>query len=420
LRKIMLKNKFLLCLMVAISLILSKSKFLQQLLPQRLLKKLPLGWTDQMYWTVLKSRGQKVYVDIPCQLKQPQTYEPKEMVEDPYKLTEAQIQFFYENGYLGPFTLMSSTEAESLWQHLQQKLEKESTVYPYSKKAYVIDAQDRSSSKEGVRGNYETSLMAMNYRDRHLEDDTLQSLFKQPALTERCAQLLGSDLLLWRTQFFPKAPGEAGTPLHQASCYLLDNMKAPVVEPPDLSEIFQLTCWIALTKATKENGCMTVVRGSQKEIYPLKASRPFDTKNDEDQSKRFVTAKIEVDYSVKSEDVIPIEMEAGQFFIFSERALHGSLGNQTDQWRWAVNGRIVRPDTRLYTPEMLTEGHSHRVIGVSQINLENWQAISIRGKDTFGYNRLREDSSVEDKNTPTNKIGSNLGNQYCKQGDLNQ
>ncbi|MGL5880073.1 MAG: hypothetical protein ACRC2V_20155, partial [Xenococcaceae cyanobacterium] len=138
----MLKNKFLLCLMVAISLVLSKSKFLQQLLPQRLLKKLPLGWTDQMYWTVLKSRGQKVYVDIPCQLKQPQTYEPKAMVEDPYKLTEAQIQFFYENGYLGPFTLMSSTEAESLWQHLQQKLEQESTVYPYSQKAYVIDAQD--------------------------------------------------------------------------------------------------------------------------------------------------------------------------------------------------------------------------------------------------------------------------------------
>jgi chlorinating enzyme len=389
----MLQNKFLLCLLVAISLVLSKSKFLRSLLPQRLLKKLPLGWTDEMYWTVLKSRGQKVYVDIPCQLKQPQTYKPKTDVEDTYKLTEKDIQFFYENGYLGPFTLMSSAEAESLWENLQQRLEKESTVYPYSQGAYVIEAQDRTASKPGVRSNYETSLLAMNYRDRHLEDDALLNLFKHPALTERCAQLLGSDLLLWRTQFFPKAPSEAGTPLHQASCYLLDNMKAPVVYPPDRSELFQLTCWIALTEATKENGCMKVVKGSQKAIYPLKVSKRFDPKNDKDESKRFVTAKIEIDRSVNSEDIIPIEMEAGQFFIFSERAIHGSLGNQTNRWRWAVNGRIVRPNTRLYTEEMLTEGHSHRVIGVSQIRLDNWQAISIRGQDNFGYNRLR----IEDK-----------------------
>ncbi|MBV9389439.1 MAG: phytanoyl-CoA dioxygenase family protein [Chroococcidiopsidaceae cyanobacterium CP_BM_ER_R8_30] len=397
----MLKNKFLLCVIVALSLIAKKSKFLEQLLPQKLLKKLPLGWTDEMYWTVLKSRGQKVYVDIPCQLKQPQTYEPKIDVENTYKLTEAEIQFFYQNGYLGPFTLMSSTEASLLWQHLQEILKKESTVYPYSQGAYIIEAQDRFSSKDGVRSNYETSLLAMNYRDRHLEDDVLLSLFKHSALTERCAQLLGSDLLLWRTQFFPKAPGEAGTPLHQASSYLLDNMKAPVVYPPDRSELFQLTCWIALTKATKENGCMTVVKGSQKEIHPLKVSRPFDTKSDQDESQRFVTAKIEVDYAVNLEDVIPIEMDAGQFFIFSERALHGSLCNQTDRWRWAVNGRIVRPDTRLYTQEMLTKGHSHRVIGVSQICLDNWQAISIRGQDTFSYNRLREDNSGEDKNIDT-------------------
>ena len=156
----------------------------------------------------------------------------------------------------------------------------ESRVYPYSQGAYVIEAQDQASSQDGVRSNYEISYLAMNYRDRHLEVDTLLNLFKHPALTERCAQLLGPDLLLWRTQFFPKPSGGAGTPLHQASCYLLDNMKAPVVYPPDPSELFQLTCWIALTNATQENGCMTVVKGSQRRIHPLKISRSFNTEND--------------------------------------------------------------------------------------------------------------------------------------------
>ncbi len=210
----MLENKFLLCLVVALSLLLSKSKPLQRLLPQKLLKKLPLGWTDEMYWTVLKSRGQQVYVDIPCQLRQRSSYKPKADVEDAYRLTEADIQFFYENGYLGPFTLMSPAEAESLWQHLEQSLATESRVYPYSQGAYVIEAQDQASSQDGVRSNYEISYLAMNYRDRHLEVDTLLNLFKHPALTERCAQLLGPDLLLWRTQFFPKPSGGAGTPLH--------------------------------------------------------------------------------------------------------------------------------------------------------------------------------------------------------------
>ena len=90
---------------------------------------------------------------------------------------------------------------------------------------------------------------------------------------------------------------------------------------------------------------------------------------------------------------MPIEMKAGQFFIFSERAIHGSLSNQTDQWRWAVNGRIIKPDTRLYTDEMLREGHSYKVVGVSEINLDNWQTVLLRGKDTFGYNRLRQDET---------------------------
>lgn len=395
----MLQNKFVLCLIVALSFLISKSKLLQRLLPQRLLSKLPLGWSDEMYWTVLKSGGRSVYVDIPCQLRQPQTYAPKTVVDEAYRLTETDIRFFYENGYLGPFTLMSEAEAESLQKHLQQMLATESTVYPYSQGAYVIEAKDQASAKDGVRSNYETSYLAMNNRDRHLDDPLLLNLFTHPALTERCAQLLGPDLQLWRTQFFPKAPGEAGTPLHQASCYLHDDLKAPVVHPPDHNELFQLTCWMALTAATQANGCMTVVRGGQGKIHPLKISTDFDTKNDTEGGKRFGTAKIEIDYAIQPENVIPVEMKAGQFFIFSERALHGSLGNQTEQWRWAVNGRIIRPNTRLYTEKMLTEGHSYKVVGVSQIRLDNWQAVQVRGKDTCGYNRLRQTNLGEDQPT---------------------
>jgi chlorinating enzyme len=350
-----------------------------------------------MYWTVLKSWGRSIYVDIPCRLEQPDTYEPKVMVEEAYRLSNEDIQFFYQNGYLGPFTLMSEGEATMIQEHLQQLLATESQVYPYSQGAYEIAAQDQDSASNGVRSNYDTSFHAMNNRDRHLEDSRLLDVFLHPALTERCAQLLGPDLQLWRTQFFPKAPGEAGTPIHQASCYLHDDLRAPVVHPPDCNELFQLTCWIALTEATQANGCMTVIKGSHGNIHPLKISQDFDPKSDMEGGKRFGTVKIEVDYPICQEDITPIEMKAGQFFIFSERVLHGSLGNQTDRWRWAVNGRIIRPNTYVYSERMLNMGHSYKIVGVNQISLDHWQAVQIRGTDDFGYNRLFSPPSVRQK-----------------------
>jgi non-haem Fe2+, alpha-ketoglutarate-dependent halogenase len=399
----MKRNKTLIRLKMVISYLLVKMPFIQSLLSKKILDKLPLGWTDKMFWQAFKSGGASIYVDLPCQLKHPDNYQPQAKVAEQYQLTEAQIKSFYENGYIGPFTIMSPEEAKALREHLTKMLGTESSVYPYSEGAFVIEAQDRDNSKNDIRSNYDTSLIAMNNRDRHIDDPQLLSLFQHPALTERCAQLLGENLLLWRTQFFPKAPGEEGTPLHQASTYVLDNLKEPVVYPPNREELFQVTCWIALTKATKENGCMTVVEGTQEQIHPLKISEVYSTSQSEDRSKRFGTAKIEVDYPIDQNQVKPIEMEAGQFFIFSERALHGSLPNTTSEWRWAVNGRLVRPDTRLYTEKMLTEGHSYKVVGVSEISLDNWRAVLLRGEDRFGHNRLLETSTLNQSQRPRSK-----------------
>ncbi|NJL65813.1 MAG: hypothetical protein HC894_01205 [Microcoleus sp. SM1_3_4] len=180
----MLRNKFLLTLTIAISWMLVKIKFLQRIIPRKVLNKLPLGWTDEMYSTVLKSRGKKVYVDIPCQLQQPISYQPKTAVDPAYQLTEADIQFFYQNGYIGPFTIVAPEVAEGIKSHLVEMLETESTVYPYSQNAYVIEAKDRATSQDRIRSNYDTSYLAMNYRDRHLDDSQLLDLFKHPALTE--------------------------------------------------------------------------------------------------------------------------------------------------------------------------------------------------------------------------------------------
>lgn len=374
-------NKFLFRLKFAFSYILVKLKFLQGLLPKRIKDQLPLGWNNQMFWTVFKSGGGKVYRDYYCKQREPDSYQPKVMVDEEYRLSEDEIRFFYEHGYIGPFTIMSPEEVKSVKARLIEPLENaESPIYPYCEGFFEVQT------------NEEIAMKAMKSRDRYLDNPILLNLFKHPALTERCAQLLGPDLLLWRTQFFPKAPKSYGTPFHQASTYLGDNRKESVVNPPDVEDLFQLTCWFALTDATKENGCMTIVSGTGQEMYPLKIDLS-DSSQPGKEKGRFGIHVLEYDYPINSKNVQAIEMKAGQFYIFSERALHGSLDNKTEHWRWAVNGRIVRTDTRIYTQKMLEEGHSYSIVGVNKIKLDNWKAALIRGQDHFGYNKLLEEST---------------------------
>ncbi len=376
-----------------------KFKIFQALLPNRIKKSLPTGWNNQMFWVAFKSGGDKLYFDYYVKFKESIDYKPKAIVDLEYQLTEKDIEFFYENGYIGPFDLMPSDEAEQIKEHLVKLATKtESKIYSYSGNDFVFqdngnqDNQNLPSNnhKQLKNENEEFVYERLNTKDRHLEDNVLLNLFKHPSVTERCAQLLGQNLILWRSQFFQKSPFSAGTKWHQASTWLFDNLQQSVVQPPDCEELFELTCWIALTDATKENGCMKLVAGSHKEIYPLKLKIEDKSKSDIEE-RIYGGYQADIDCQINPKDEKVIEMKAGQFFIFTERAIHGSLDNITDGWRWAVNGRISRTDTRIYTKKMLEEKHDIKTFGVKTLSLDKWKAVLIRGEDNFGYNRLLEE-----------------------------
>ena len=390
------RNKYLFRVKIALSYLLVKLRFLQHFLPERIKDRLPLGWNGPMFWQAFKSGGKNIHVDYYCCLQPPDSYQPKVTVDEKYRLSEAEIRSFYRDGYIGPFTMLSPEEAESVKNHLVNLINnKESSVYPYTQGAFeILQAKGKAqpTSEKKVMNNHEVAFRGLNMRDRYIEDPVLLSLFKHPALTERCAQLLGPDLLLWRTQFFAKAPKGPGTPFHQESTYLFENRKESVVNPPDFEDLFQLACWFALTDAKKENSCMMVVADSNQEIHTIKMEE-FDASKADSQKGRFANLSIELDYPIDSQKVKTIEMKAGQFYIFSERAIHGSTDNKTDQWRWAVAGRIVRPNTKIYTKKMLENNHSMLVGGIDNIKLDNWKAALLRGEDRFGYNRLLEEST---------------------------
>ncbi len=373
--------------------ILSKLKFLHGFLSKDTRDRLPVGWNNKMFWLTFKTNGREVFGDYYVPLREPNSYQPKVKVAEEYHFTEEEIRNFYDKGFIGPFTLMSPEEAETLKQHAIEIAESPSKIYSYEDGDYEIgltqEENVNNNSGDAILSNREMGQKKMNWRDRHLEDDALLSLFKSPEVTERCAQLLGPDLVLWRTQFFPKSKSMCGTPWHQATTYLFDNMAENVVQPQDPSQLFQLTVWIALTDTPRDKAPMALVRGSHRDIYPVMGGQEFKADpNAKREANRLGTMSVTLKHEIKPEDVNVVEMKAGQFFIFSERALHSSLDNQQEEWRWAINGRIVPTHTRVYTDKMLNEGHLYRTNNIVNLTLDKWKGILIRGKDRFGLNRI--------------------------------
>ena len=307
------------------------------------------NWTWSMYGVVIRSWVTRAYIDQPCVYKKPVNDLPKAQVDSKYRLSPEQIRSFHENGFLGPFDAFSEAEV----------------------KAFV----GRMSLKRRLPSeNYHI----VTDRDLHLETPMMLEYMSCPAILERAAQLLGPNLVTWRSQLFFKPPGGREIQWHQASTYMMEDYLQPALVPPDRNELFQLTIWVALTATNSENGCLQFIPGTHDRIRTIKFGGP----------EGFYKVNFTLEFDFDPAKVRNVEMRPGQFIIFSERVIHGSGPNRTSETRYAFNYRLVPTNVRIY------QGQSqHRAMHMGQqYSLENWRAVLLRGVDEFGYNRL--DSSA--------------------------
>ncbi|MCB9570290.1 MAG: phytanoyl-CoA dioxygenase family protein [Myxococcales bacterium] len=264
--------------------------------------------------------------------------------------------------------------------------DKPSSTYPRGSFRYV--GTSHSGEGAGEMSNEEYATRGLNARDKHLEDPTLVDLYGHPAIVERVAQLLGPDLLLWRTQFFPKYPGMGGTGWHQATSYLNETMRVATLSPPHLDELFQLTVWIAVTDSTIENGCLRVIPGTHRELLPMRVEEYDPVRHAENKSDRFGTKIMRPADGIRDEDAVNLVMKAGEFVIFSERVMHGALPNITkDDARLGMSGRYIVPDVRIHNPWVLGDGGlTIAYLRIHQLRLDRWRALLVRGEDRARVN----------------------------------
>lgn len=364
--------------------LLVKLKFLHPFLPKNFRYELPMGCTDKMFWQAFKSGGKKVYFNYYCKLEEPDSYKPKVAVEPQYQMTEDEIQSFYDNGYLGPYDLIPPTEIEELREHIIKLGNTESKIFSYANGDYQFSdlrkGDGKFKSPESLNEKEKYYTFVLNSYERHLEDSVLLDLYTRPAIIERCAQLLGADLGIWHSNFFPVAPHSKGASFHQASRWYNFDMKEPALKPAKDGELYQVTVWIALMDIPEEQSCLLVIPGSHKDVYPMNISTGGG-----EAGRAYGIYDAKIDYPTNEKNTKTLPAQAGQFFLLCERMIHGSTDNVTDNWRTAAGCRVIKADTQVFTKTMLENGMDMRVYGVKNIKLDRWKPILVRGKNILGY-----------------------------------
>jgi len=149
--------------------------------------------------------------------------------------------------------------------------------------------------------------------------DDLYSLFSRSArIVDRVEQVLGGEAYHWHSKMMLKEPRVGGAwEWHQDYGYWYDNGCLY----PDLC-----SAMIAVDRASKANGCLQVLRGSQR-IGRLEHGKTGEQTG----------ADLEhVEAALARHELVYVEMEAGDTLFFHANLLHRSDQNRSDEPRWSL------------------------------------------------------------------------------------
>lgn len=289
-----------------------------------------------------------------------------------FSLTEEQLKSFRENGYIGPFDLYDAEEIKEEYKKLRaQMFDREKAVYELE----------------------HTSLLA-GY-DRHLDINFFSRHIMKRQILDKLEDILGPDILCWRSELFPKYPGDEGTDWHQADTFAHAS-GAPQIEWPSSEFGGAVTVWTAVTEASKETGCLRFIPGTQEEmVYDESKDMTYNpdqvNKLEKDGMKRgffgydYRNLQKDPDFVPDESSAVSIEMKPGQFVIFWSTLMHSSFPNSSqNKTRLGFTARYVPTCVKVY-PDTDTVDEYGTVI-----SLDKYGTVLVSGKDEFNHNRKLE------------------------------
>ena len=221
-----------------------------------------------------------------------------------FKLTDKQIKFFHENGYLSGIKLLEDWQIDAL---LKEQAEIADPEHPGHHLFYEFHTNESSDPNSVLFHSLGHWRITQGFHD----------IVWNPAFVRAASQLLGDvSVRLWHDQLFCK-PAKHGGVVAWHQDYSYWTCTKPMQH---------LTCWVGLDDATTENGCLYYVPGSHH--WGL-LDRP-NLAGDMNGLMEFLTEDQKKEFKP-----IPVELKRGYATFHHPLLVHGSYENKSERSRKA-------------------------------------------------------------------------------------
>ena len=297
--------------------------------------------------------------------------------EQTFHMTPEELAQFERDGFCGPFTVYEADDMVDRWKSIRKALvDREYAAYPAEAFGQVTNI-----------ANY----------DRHLDVDLLSEHIMHPAIVDRVSSLIRPGALCWRTEFFPKYPGDEGTDWHQADTFANASGRPQIAWGDDRDKSAHggtITVWTAFTDATIETGCLQFIPGTHRTMnYDESKGMTYkpavvNRQTKDDISRGFFGydyRELQKDPDWKPDESLarPMVMRRGEAILFWSTLMHASLPNIAERdYRMGFAARYVPPTVKVYPDTEWVEEYGGR------IPLDNYAAVLVAGEDTAGHNKL--------------------------------
>jgi len=244
---------------------------------------------------------------------------------DAFRLSDEQVAFYREQGYLTGVRILSDEQVETLRGELAEWFQPEHA----GRELWYEYHSNESADPDTVLFH---ALGAWRIRPG------FHDLLWHPALVVAASQLLGGAVRFWHDQLFCKPAHHGGVVAwHQDYSYWTRTRP-----------LAHLTCWVALDESRVDNGCVHYVPGSHRwELLPNTGLA-----GDMDAIREVLSP---AQWRAFQEPVA-IELQSGEASFHHPLMVHGSFANRTDRPRRAAVVNLVRDGVCSQSDKPLLEG----------------------------------------------------------------
>ncbi len=243
---------------------------------------------------------------------------------DDYRLSDEQVEFYHEHGYLAGIRLLNDEHIEVLREELAGLVDPH---HPGNELFYEFNSNESADPDKVLFHALGAWRITPGFHD----------LLWNPAFVVPASQLLDGPVRFWHDQLFYKPARDGGVVIwHQDYSYWTRTQP-----------MAHLSCWIGLDDSTSENGCLQYVPGSHRWNLLPRA----DFANDMNTIQGVLTDAQKKGFKPKT-----IELKKGECAFHHPLMVHGSFENRTDRPRRAAVINVIRDGVRSVSDEPLLEG----------------------------------------------------------------